>query len=55
VLPIGRALTPDDAAAALLYLVSPAGSAVTGAVLAVDGGHTLQSPTPPMDFAMQQA
>lgn len=55
VLPIGRALTPDDAAAALLYLVSPAGFAVTGAVLAVDGGHTLQSPTPPMDFAMQQA
>ena len=55
VLPIGRALTADDAAAALLYLVSPAGSAVTGAVLAVDGGHALQSPTPPMDFAMQQA
>jgi 3-oxoacyl-[acyl-carrier protein] reductase len=55
VLPIGRALTPDDAASALLYLVSPAGSAVTGAVLAVDGGHTLQSRTPPMDFAMQQA
>ncbi len=55
VLPIGRALTPEDATGALLYLVSPASSAVTGAVIAVDGGHTLQSPAPPMDFAMQQA
>jgi 3-oxoacyl-[acyl-carrier protein] reductase len=54
VLPIGRALTPEDAANALLYLVSPGASAVTGITLAVDGGHTLQSPTPPMDFAMQQ-
>jgi 3-oxoacyl-[acyl-carrier protein] reductase len=55
VLPIGRALTPEDAAHALLFLVSPAASAVTGIALPVDGGHTLQSPTPPMDFAMQQA
>lgn len=55
VLPIGRALTPEDAAHALLYLASPGASAVTGVTLAVDGGHTLQSPIPPMDFAMQQA
>lgn len=55
ILPIGRALTPEDSAAALLYLVSPAASAVTGITLPVDGGHALQSPTPPMEFAMQQA
>ncbi|MCS7055484.1 MAG: SDR family oxidoreductase [Thermoflexales bacterium] len=55
VLPIGRALTPEDSATALLYLVSPAASAVTGITLPVDGGHALQSPAPPMDFAMQQA
>lgn len=55
VLPIGRALTPEDSAAALLYLVSPAASAVTGITLPVDGGHALQSPAPRMDFAMQPA
>lgn len=55
VLPIGRALTPEDSAAALLYLVSPAASAVTGITLPVDGGHALQSPAPRMDFAMQKA
>lgn len=55
VLPIGRALTPEDSAAALLYLASPAASAVTGITLPVDGGHALQSPAPRMDFAMQKA
>lgn len=55
VLPIGRALTPDDSAFALLYLVSPAASAVTGITLPVDGGHTLQSPAPRMDYAMGKA
>ncbi len=55
VLPIGRALTPEDSAAALLYLVSPAASAVTGITLPVDGGHALQSPAPRMDFAMRPA
>lgn len=55
VLPIGRALRPEDAAHALLYLVSPQASGVTGVALAVDGGHALQSPAPTMDYAMKQA
>jgi 3-oxoacyl-[acyl-carrier protein] reductase len=41
ILPIGRAIYPSDVAAALMYLVSPAASAVTGHALSVDGGHTL--------------
>lgn len=40
-LPIGRVLVPEDAAAGLLYLVSPAASGVTGVTLAIDGGHSL--------------
>ena len=40
--PLGRIGHVDDIAAAILYLVSPAGSYVTGKVLEVDGG--LQSP-----------
>jgi 3-oxoacyl-[acyl-carrier protein] reductase len=41
VLPIGRVLYPSDAAAALMYLVSPGASSVTGHTLVVDGGHSL--------------
>ena len=36
--PLGRIGDPDDIAATVLYLVSPAGSYVTGKVLEVDGG-----------------
>jgi NAD(P)-dependent dehydrogenase (short-subunit alcohol dehydrogenase family) len=46
VLPIRRALMPEDSAAALLYLVSPAASAVTGATLMVDGGEFIQCRVP---------
>ena len=46
VLPIGRAMRPEDAAAALMYLVSPAASGVTGATLMVEGGQSLQSVLP---------
>ena len=41
ILPIGRVLYPADIAAALMYLVSPTASAVTGQSLVVDGGHSL--------------
>jgi 7-alpha-hydroxysteroid dehydrogenase len=36
--PLGRIGEPDDIAAAVLYLVSPAGSYITGKILEVDGG-----------------
>ena len=41
-IPLGRLGQPDDVAAAVLYLVSPAAGMVTGASLLVDGGWTAQ-------------
>jgi 3-oxoacyl-[acyl-carrier protein] reductase len=38
-IPLGRLTTPDDIAAAALYLASDAASAVTGIALEVDGGR----------------
>jgi NAD(P)-dependent dehydrogenase (short-subunit alcohol dehydrogenase family) len=54
VLPIHRALTPEDSAAALMYLVSPAASAVTGATLMVDGGQYTQCRVPQAEIARSQ-
>jgi NAD(P)-dependent dehydrogenase (short-subunit alcohol dehydrogenase family) len=36
--PIGRLATPDEVAAAVLFLASPLAGSITGAVLPVDGG-----------------
>jgi NAD(P)-dependent dehydrogenase (short-subunit alcohol dehydrogenase family) len=36
--PLGRLVTADEVAAAIVYLVSPAAASVTGTALAVDGG-----------------
>jgi NAD(P)-dependent dehydrogenase (short-subunit alcohol dehydrogenase family) len=40
--PIGRIGRPDDIAGATLYLCSRAGSYVTGAILPLDGGQSVQ-------------
>jgi NAD(P)-dependent dehydrogenase (short-subunit alcohol dehydrogenase family) len=40
--PIGRVGTPEEVAAAVLWLCDPAGAFVTGQTLAVDGGYTAQ-------------
>ena len=49
VCPAGRAARPEDIARALLFLVET--PYVTGETLMVDGGWTVQSPAPPLDFA----
>jgi len=36
--PLGRIARPDEVAAAVLWLMSPRASYVTGSALAVDGG-----------------
>jgi NAD(P)-dependent dehydrogenase (short-subunit alcohol dehydrogenase family) len=38
-IPIPRAGTPDEAAAVIRFLVSPAASYLTGSVFPIDGGH----------------
>ena len=44
--PAGRALQPADVAAALLFLVSPTATMITGHTLIVDGGWSTRSPMP---------
>lgn len=39
-IPIGRLVTPEEVAGAVVYLASDEASGVTGAVLLVDGGYT---------------
>jgi NAD(P)-dependent dehydrogenase (short-subunit alcohol dehydrogenase family) len=36
--PLGRLVTADEVAAAIVYLASPSAGSTTGTVLAVDGG-----------------
>jgi NAD(P)-dependent dehydrogenase (short-subunit alcohol dehydrogenase family) len=41
-IPSGRFVTPEEVAAAVIYLSSPQAASVTGQVLAIDGGLTAQ-------------
>jgi NAD(P)-dependent dehydrogenase (short-subunit alcohol dehydrogenase family) len=40
-IPSGRFITPEEVAAAVIYLASPAAASVTGHTLVVDGGITV--------------
>ncbi|MGA1136708.1 MAG: SDR family oxidoreductase, partial [bacterium] len=39
--PMRRMIEPEEVAAAILFLASPAASAITGAILPVDAGYTV--------------
>ena len=41
-IPSGRFVTPEEVAAAVVYLASPAAASVTGHTLVLDGGLTAQ-------------
>ena len=41
-IPMGRLGTPEDVAAVVVFLASPAAAYMTGAVLSVDGGMVMQ-------------
>jgi NAD(P)-dependent dehydrogenase (short-subunit alcohol dehydrogenase family) len=53
ILPAGRAGRPEDVARALMFLLD--NDFVTGATLMLDGGQTIMTPLPPMDFVEGEA
>lgn len=54
VTPMGRVAQPADIAHAVLFLASPQSRQITGQTLIVDGGWTVVSPTPSLDFVEQE-
>jgi glucose 1-dehydrogenase len=51
VIPVGKAIQPEDIANAVLFLVAPESAKITGQTIVVDGGWTSYSPIPNMDYA----
>lgn len=49
-IPLGREATPDDVAAAVAFLASPGAASITGHVLPVDGGMSVQAYAPPAEI-----
>ena len=54
VVPVGRAATPEDAAAAAVFLCSDEAGYVNGTTLMVDGGWSACCPTPHFDFVERE-
>lgn len=54
VTPTQRPAYPIDIANAALFLLSPHASQITGQTLVVDGGWTVTSPSPSLDFVEQK-
>ncbi|MBZ0300775.1 MAG: SDR family oxidoreductase [Anaerolineae bacterium] len=50
VVPTQRVALPEDIANAVLFLLSPQSHQITGQTIVVDGGWTVVSPTPSLDF-----
>jgi 3-oxoacyl-[acyl-carrier protein] reductase len=48
--PTQQAMRPDDIANAALFLLSPQAAQITGQTIVVDGGWSVTSPTPALDF-----
>jgi 3-oxoacyl-[acyl-carrier protein] reductase len=48
--PTQQAMLPDDIANAALFLLSPQAAQITGQTIVVDGGWSVTSPTPALDF-----
>jgi NAD(P)-dependent dehydrogenase (short-subunit alcohol dehydrogenase family) len=55
VVPVGRAGTGADAAAAAVYLCSDEAAYVNGTTLMVDGGWSARGAAPRFEFVEQQA
>ena len=49
-LPTGKAVETKDIANAVLFLLSPASSQITGQTIVVDGGWSVTSPVPGFEF-----
>lgn len=49
-IPVGRAIQPEDIANAALFLAAPESTKITGQAIVVDGGWTSASPIPDMDY-----